>query len=295
MTYTPYLDCAMPYQLDGTVVKQIDATVGVVKTFTPTELVELNDEDYVGIDLAAYTFANGWIILFFPELVDITQIFAISSFVYGAQAYDVPCSIEWSPDSTNGLDGTWNAATMPNGYNGNSIQLDAWRTGFKAMTGVTGAIALRIRFYGHPNSEAYRKLHILHLYGHKHAGETPNDIIFLDPQNADAEYAIPLDFGDIPSGTSIHRQMKLQNVSPTLTANNITVTVLDPADPPPQTGDTIRINFTDTDPWNVTETVVSLAPSAKSAIIYVKCEAHAPPTALGPDRAPIKVQVGAWT
>jgi len=38
-----------------------------------------------------------------------------------------------------------------------------------------------------------------------------------------------------------------------------------------------------------------LAPGAKSAIIYVKCEAHAPPTALGPDRAPIKVQVGAWT
>ena len=295
MPYTPYLDCAMPYQLDGTVVKQIDATVGVVKTFTPTELVEMNDEDYIGIDLAAYHFANGWIIFFFPELVDITQIFAISSYVYGSQTYDIPSSIQWSPDSTNGLDGTWNAATMPAGYNGNSIQLDAWRTGFKAMTGVTGAIALRVRFYGHPASESWMKLHILHLYGHKHAGETPNDILFLDALNGDAEFAIPLDFGDIPSGTSIHKQIKLQNASGALTANNITVTVLDPADPPPQTGDTIRINFTDADPWNTTETVVILAPGAKSAIIYVKCEAHAPPTALGPDRAPIKVQVGAWT
>jgi hypothetical protein len=284
----------MPYQLDGTVVKQIDATVGVVKTFTPTELVELNDEDYVGIDLAAYFFSNGWITFFFPELVDITQIFAISSFIYGATSYGVPTSIQWSPDSTNGLDGTWNNAVMPNGYNGNSVQLDAWRTGFKAMTGVTGAIALRIRFNSHAG-EGFRKLHIIHLYGHKHAGETIHDILFLDALNGDAEFAIPLDFGDIPSGTSIHKQIKLQNVSGTLTANNITVTVLDPADPPPQTGDTIRINFTDTDPWNTTETVVILAPGAKSAIIYVKCEAHAPPTALGPDRAPIKVQVGAWT
>jgi hypothetical protein len=290
MPYTPYLDCAMPYQLDGTVVKQIDATAGVVKTFSAAEMVELNDEDYSAIALAYYHCYNCWIILFFPELVDITQIFTLvgtQAFLTGPCIWGGGAAIEWSPDSTNGLDGTWNAATVPDGYNANTMNLDSWRTGFKAMTGVTGAIALRIMYQDRYNYEL-RNIYILHLYGHKHVGETPDDILFLDPDDAYAEYDLPMDFGDIPSGTSLQRMVALYNDSAGLDANNITVTVIDP-------DDQIRIGVTDVGPWLTTQTVVLLAHGDTSIDFYIKCEAPAPPTPLGPNRAPNKVQVGAWT
>jgi hypothetical protein len=288
MPYTPYLDRVMPYHLDGTVVKQIDATVGVVKTFSAGEMLEANDEDYTVVTLSSYSSSNGWVILFFPELVDITQIFVIARYLWAAVSYPVaPTSIEWSPDTTNGLDGTWNNAIMPNGYNADTMNLDSWRTGFKAMTGVTGATALRIKFDAGVLRN-YNGLFIMHLYGKKYAGETPDDILFLDPDDAYAEYDLPMEFGDIPSGTSLQRMLALYNDSAALDANNITITVIDP-------DDQIRIGVTDVGPWLTTQTIVLLAHGDTSIDFYIKCEAPAPPTPLGPNRAPIKVQVGAWT
>ena len=73
-----------------------------------------------------------------------------------------------------------------------------------------------------------------------------------------------------------------------MTASNLVVTVVDPVD-------NIRVSDDAAGPWTTSQTFASLAAGASSAIIYVKCETLAPPTPLGPMRAPIKAVVGAWT
>ncbi len=284
MLYSVFTDRAIPYHLDGSVVKIIDLPIGVVKSLTSAEMQELNDEDLVSIGVGA---AASLLVVFFPELRDISAIFAIetTSNLQGSELLSAISGLKGSADSTNGLDGTWVDATLPGGYPAATNDFDGWRKGIKAVTGLGGIKALRFNI---PVSTGNSKLNILHLYGHKTAGQTPRDILFLDAENADAEFAIPLDFGDRPAGTSAIRQIKVKNVDPTLTASTLVIESIDPVDD-------IRLSDTADGPWVTSKTITSLAPNTASAIIYVKCETDVPPTPLGPMRAPIKATVGAWS
>lgn len=284
MPYTNFTDRAIPYHLDGSVVKIIKASIGVVKSLSAAEMLELNDEDLIAISVSQ---AADLLVVFFPESRDISGIFALmtGNTGLGTNGLRVITNLQGSADSTNGLDGTWVDATLPNGYPAVTSDFDGWRKGIKAITGLGGVKAVRFTLPG--DIVGIPTLNILHLYGKKTAGQTPRDLIFLDPQNADAEYAIPLDFADRPAGTSAIRQIKIKNTSPTLTANNLTVESIDPVDD-------IRLADTESGPWVTTKTITSLAPNTAGAVIYVKCETDAPPTPLGPMRAPIKVSVGAW-
>jgi hypothetical protein len=279
MPYPALTDLAIPYHLDGSVVKLISPTTGVVKTFTADEMLCLNDEDATAIN---YPSSPGYkLVVFFPELVAVTAIYAILINAWGKAVIG---ELQGSADSTNGWDGTWVNATMPNGYNSSTDDFDSWR---KSIVPVQSLSSVKvIKFTG--GGDYYSGIEKLHIYGHKVAGQTPNDILFLDAENSDAEFATPLDYGDRPSGTSVIRQIKLKNSSATLQAGNVDLTVVDPVD-------VIRISLSDTGTWVTTLNFASIAAGAKTAVIYVKCETPAPPTPLGPDRAPIKVTVGAWT
>lgn len=279
MPYIGYIAPAMPYHLDGTVVKQLDLTLGVRKTYSASEMLEMNDEDYVSV----VGLESTYVIFFFPELVDITACFALFHVYINIRA---PVLIEWSPNTTNGLDGTWYAAGMPNGYNANTMNFDSWRSGFKIMTGVSGATALRM----HATLSGYKivNVYILHLYGKKTAGQTPNDILFLDAEAGDMEFPVPLEFGDLRTNTFLVRQIKVKNSSATLTANAIVLTVLDPS-----THITISVDNVN---YGTTQNVGNLAPGASSVVYYVKCLLGVAPQPLGPDRAPISAEVtGGWS
>ena len=284
MPYSVFTDRMIPYHLDGSVVKIINTILGVVKSLSTAEMFELNDTDNTAVSIPE---GNNNIVVFFPELRDITAIY---SFVY--QNHNISpgdsaiAGLEGSADSTNGLDGTWNAATMPDGYPAAVNLLDGWRKGMKQITGLGGVKTIRFRSLNNPSYLS--SIYVLHLYGHKTAGQTPKDILFLDAENADAEFAIPLDFADRPAGTSAIRQIKVKNVDPALTANTLVVEVVDPVD-------NTRVSDSAAGPWVTSKTITSLAPNTASAVIYVKCETAAPPTPLGPMRAPIKATVGAWT
>lgn len=282
MPYIGYIAPAMPYHLDGTVVKQLDATLGVRKTYSASEMLEMNDEDYT----AVIGLASTYVIFFFPELVDITAIFAIMR----TSGYDdivAPQLIEWSANTTNGLDGTWTAAGMPNGYNAITMNFDSWRKNFKPMAGVTGAIALRIWAVGRFSSEIDDVLTV-HLYGKKTAGQTPNDILFLNAEVGDMEFPVPLEFGDLRTNTFLVHEIKVKNSSATLTANAIVLTVLDPS-----AHITISVDNVN---YGTTQNVGNLAPGASSVVYYVKCSLGVAPQPLGPDRAPISAEVtGGWS
>lgn len=283
MPYSSYEDRVLPYHLDGTIIKHFGADGTLLKTFTPEEMRELNDEDYTRIDMPGSSDGER-IIVFFPEEVVITGIFCIV-FCY---AWDRGITnLQVSSDSTNGFDGTWTDVTMPSGYNPIVKDLDAWRRNWKPVENANNVRVLRFQATG-PSPTRLSGIYILHLYGHKADGQTPDDILFVDPGNSYAEFSAPLDFGDVASGSSSIKMIAVKNASPTKTASNVVLQVEDP-------DDIIRIGESANGPWLTSQTITSLAPGATSSDYYIKCETPAPPTPLGPNRAPIKVSVGSWS
>jgi hypothetical protein len=285
MPYSPFTDRGIPYHLDGTVIKMINSITGVVKTLTSEELAELNDFDYTGI--VVYPSVPTYCVVFFPELRDISAIFAtLSQRKYDATITTVPImSLQGSADTTNGLDGTWANATVAE-YPPAVNDLDSWRKSIKGVSNLDGVKAIRFVWTLASGQSAYG-LYAMHLYGHKTTGETADDILFLDAEDGDAEFAIPQDFGDRPAGTSIQHQIKIKNASTTLTASTVTLTVYD-------ANDLIRISDDSAGPWETSMVIASLAANTKSAVIYIKCETPAAPTPLGPQKPLIGVTVGSW-
>jgi hypothetical protein len=287
MPYTAFLSRIMPYHIDGTVIKVMDATNGVTKTMSSGELAELNDIDFTLVGFGGDE-DDTWIVVFFPELRDVKAIFATTLVNGAAGAYvSSIANLQGSADTTNGLDGTWNNATVA-AYPPAANELDSWRKSFKALSGCDGVKAIRFKCTNDAWGSAYwGGLYVLHIYGTKTSGQTPEDILFLDAENSDAEYAIPQDFGDRPAATSVTHQIKIKNAHASKTANNVVMTVVDP-------DDIVRISDDGTN-WVTSKTIASLASNTKSAVIYLKCETPVPPTPLGPKRGYIYVTVGSWS
>ncbi len=287
MTYPALPGRAIPYHMDGTVVKVGKQSDGIVHHFTAAELAELNDYDYVDVyDENTPQTSDFWVIFFFPERRRIRGLFAL--FGKGSNRDPVgPTDIEGSNDTTNGFDGTWTALSAPNGFNADKADFDQWRKDIAAIDdGGVAYKAIRIRTTKGAGPGWGNSVKIVHLYGEKESTETPDDIVFVDVSTGN-ELTLPIDFGAVPAGASDIRSFKIRNTSSTLEAQNITIAVNDP-------DDIIRVAWDSNGPWYTSLTITSLLPGAESNVIYVKAEPPAPPTPLKPHRAPIEVTVGAW-
>lgn len=287
MTTYPVLPAnGIPYHIDGTVVKVMKTNGTYQATLSASEAGELNDEDLSQIPLTNINTAC-YVIFFFPELRNIVAMYGLVATSAGGPWYG-PDMIEGSANSTNGLDGNWVSASAPSGLNNNTRVTDSWRKGGSGgegwqFTALSSVNVVRVRFTVGGTSSIY--LETLHLYGDKKAGQTPDDILFLDAEAGDAPFTANLDFGDRPAGTSFTRQIKIQNSSLTKTANDITVSCVH-AD---------WLISWDEITWATSLDAGDLIPEAKSPIIYVKNTTPPPPTTLGPKRVCITVQVVAWT
>jgi hypothetical protein len=285
MPYSAFPDRAIPYHLDGTVIKHINITTGVIDTLSAGNLAELNDFDYTKVTLTQASVAD-YMVVFFPELRDITAIFGTHWITNNTvDAIQALTGLEGSADTTNGIDGTWSAATVA-AYPPAVNDLDSWRKSIKAVSGLDGVKAIRFTWVI-GTFRLWKGMYALHLYGKKTAGQTVDDILFLDAEDGDAEFAIPQDFGDRPAGTSVQHQIKIKNASTTLTASTVTLTVYD-------ANDLIRISDSSSGPWETSMVIASLAANTKSDVIYIKCETPAAPTPLGPQKPLIGVTVGSW-
>jgi hypothetical protein len=67
------------------------------------------------------------------------------------------------------------------------------------------------------------KLRAWHIYGEISAGETPDKIIWID-EGTGLDFALPIDYGDVPRGSSEDFEVRLRNDSATLTANTVQYT-----------------------------------------------------------------------
>lgn len=293
MPYTALPDRRIPYDNDGTVIYNRGATgvinfdLGPDTAPTGAQAAELNDDDVVDTGNATWhttgsnlSHCSTW--FFFPETREVT------AYAAGFAGSTIPTSgtgtIQGSVDTTNGVDGTWETASLTGGVPNYINQLDGWRRTIKAISFTGGKRAIRYAF--EHNTVQDINLVLLHLYGEKTAGQTPNDLIFIDHDTTPGvEYQSEEDFGDRPLATSVVRQFRVKNVSPTLTANAVNI----------QCNDADFAISTDSITWVVTINIASLAPGAQSATMYIRNTTPAVGGPLGPRFARVVAVVGSYT
>jgi len=297
MAYTALPDRRIPYDNDGTVLgysvptwgatEASEIANGVVLWMTGADMIEWNDPDYVGLSSANMSLDGGvgrnaqaiW--LFMPEQREVTAAYAGLNVVTAADGSNLGL-FYGSNDTTNGVDGTWEAASWSSGVGSGAKSLDGWRRGIKPLSFTGGKKA--IRFTQHLDVSA--SITTLHVYGEKQAGQTPDDVIFINHDDTPGvEFTAPEDFGDQPLGTTVVRQFRLKNVSGTKTANTINVQCNDSDFAISENGST----------WVVTINITSLSAGAESATLYVRCTTPAVGALLGPRFARIVVTVASYT
>ncbi len=285
MPYTALPDMRIPYDNDGTVVGQgaTGLVNGIQAWASNATLLEWQDEDWTAAGYSAdYTYLVTW--WFFPEQREITAAYLIHYTASG----ETGVGPTWygSNDTTNGLDGTWETASLPNGYPAFATAY-TWRETIKPISFTGGKRVFRVLGrQSNAGTPARTQVATAHLYGEKVAGQTPDDVIYIDHDTTPGvEYAAPEDFGDQPLGTTVVRQFRLKNTSATKTANAINV----------QCNDSDFAISTDGTTWVVTVNIASLGPGAQSATMYVRCTTPAPGNLLGPRFARIVTTVSSYT
>lgn len=226
--------------------------------------------------------------MFLPE----RYVVAGLGMIHKASTSGGACSITvaGSADSTNGLDGTWINATLPNGsIPVNMVDDDVWRDSIQPCTFSEAIKVLRVRYFAPFGgiSGSRVTIYALHIYGVKAEGEIPDDILFLDDDaSGDPEFIRDLDFGDRPEGTTVTHRIKLRNSSMTKIANNLTLSLID-------------VDFTfsmdEGATWVTGATITSLAPQGTSNSILIRNTIPPPTQMLGPRAPRFEVTIGSWS
>lgn len=281
MPYALLPDRRMPYDNDGSQTGAGNLTSGVYQWYSGTELNELQDDDFTFVSISI---TGGGNFVFFPENREVTAYYWIAK--TSNNPADIPSkTVYGSLDSVNGLDGTWETGSQPSGTPTYSTNYD-WRSGIKPIS-FTGPKRV-FRCIG-GNAGVGSQVHynnIFHLYGEKAAGQTPDDIIYIDHDTTPGtEYTGPEDFGDQPLGTTVVRQFRIKNTSATKTANTINI----------QCNDADFAISEDGVVWVVTINIASLSAGAESATLYVRSTTPALGALLGPRFARIVTTVASYT
>jgi len=228
------------YHDDGTVVALRSEDSGApyenYYEWLPANVVELNDLDFQPIpedwpnsikpmgrylSVGPTVLSNFQTVFIFPELRDIYG-FVATLHHSGGSTDPNAVDIRTSPDTTNGIDGTW-TTQFTYWSNSNAIIDDgpeAWRTGIVTFD-APGTRAVRTDGYtGYYGKEfEWRSIFI---FGMIAAGETPDRILFVD-DNTGLEFTKPMDWGDVPRGTTLDWDIYLLNNSSTLAAGGTMV------------------------------------------------------------------------
>ena len=264
----------------------------ITTALTTEQMTQLNGIGNTSIVISkevyhSETVRTVWV--FLPERYVIAGLGMIHR-VYTTGGASGSIAVTGSADSTNGLDGTWINATLPNGaIPANLIDDDVWRDSIQPCTFSEAIKVLRLRYFAPFDAvdDSRISIYALHIYGVKAAGEVPDDILFLDDDaSGDPEFIRDLDFGDRPEGTTVTHRIKLLNSSTTKIANNLTLSLID-------------VDFTfsmdEGATWVTGATITSLAPQGVSSSILIKNTIPPPPQMLGPRAPRFEVTIGSWS
>ena len=260
------------YDIDGTVGFRFNS---VLVNLSSAEMTLINRENSIGD-------GNNWIVmmgesgvqffgLIFPEPRNINGLWMMTR--RGGETVFNP-TMEWSNDTTNGIDGTWTTGISGFGkmYPPQYSAIPFYRTGI-STTNLTNVTA--VRFSATLSNYAVMTVH---LYGSIPTLNSPNRLRIID--ETDDDIAAQLDFGNILQRNSSTRQFKVFNNSATLTANNITVGIDAPTDATPSLVGQYQVS-TDNVAFANQVNIGNLSPGQSSGTMYLK-DAVADNATLGP-------------
>lgn len=217
----------MAYDDDGSVLIHI-TEAGTVIEVSDAQRQMLNDID-LGTP-AEFSWgqqaANGYLVLIFPELRDVTAFYVNAA--QGGLNRSVPSQWEFSSNTTTGKDGTWQQGAIF------TAQEEFPDPAYRNPTSVGMAGVKAVRFYMNTNATAVTAgIQNLHLYGNKSGGQTPHRIDFVDASGVNL--GRDLDFGDVPRDTenvwdtvttfNQSSGLYLRNISPNQQANTVVLSV----------------------------------------------------------------------
>ena len=174
---------------------------------------ELNDEDNVSVFQGNnQVIVLGW---FFPEVREIDGFFlAFNRSSNGV--YDIRTSV----DTTNTIDGT-HVTQISNHPEGTGV----WPTQYRDA--ITSAAWSSIRFVNWRTTDQQNdQLTAFHIYGEISPGETPDRLLYIDELTG-LEFALPIDYAEIPRGSSEDLEFRIKNNSALETATTIQYTAED--------------------------------------------------------------------
>lgn len=260
----------IPYDRDGTLRIRTNRGATVVNG-TGGSLAGLNSED-----TSAYqNIYNERLVLRFPVPIDIVALGWACYESFGTYYW------QWSPDTTNGVDGQWTTiGTLPRQNSQPTLRnniIDADLTGVAALRwwadGHTGATANNIHLYGSPTDEQ-------------------ESLILLD-DTADVRVdPVELDLADVPRETSRDVVFRVMN-NASVTANDVVVSIQFLTDGSPSVVPLHTLSL-DGDLFEATVTISQLAPGAISDPVYLR-QALADDAPLGLRWGRIVAAAGSWT
>lgn len=218
------------YERDGTVANWRQHGFGPTD-LTPANLSAMNDEDITdsyGISLFAGT--TSWYLTFlFPELRDVTGYWMMASQAAGTGMFGTAVTIQGSTDTTNGVDGTWSGAIVPQV---STLLVPNQRTEIDSVSFI-GIKAIQFRWTTAGGTGHAAFIYCTHLYGHIPLDQSIDRLVFWHP-TLDQELAPAyLDWGNVPRGSTEDRTFRVKNLSATLTANDVIVSPDAPTDTTP--------------------------------------------------------------
>lgn len=256
---------------DGSVVKWRNFTTGsswtdVTSSIAETQRVNTANLLELGTGDASHL---GQLAIAFPEPRSVSGLYVHLGFVNGGQPVNTS-AFEYSTDTTDGTNGTWSSFTAtfanPTAHDqGSDVSKPYYRSDIAALS-LTNVKGIRIRWSSSWNGAGNHRVYVCHMYGSRPTTGVDR-LAFWHPSSDQALGAAYLDFGDIAQGTSVTRQLRLKNLSGTLTANTITLQVSDLL--PEYTGTGLQVS-TDNVTYQNSVNIGNLAPGAISSTLYVR-------------------------
>ncbi len=273
----------MPYDRDGTQVFKVD-TANSISQLSAANVTALNDEGN-----SLWSGGSGkWLGFIFPELRDITAMFIAN---YNGWGDPNVGQVAWSTDTTNILDGTWTQAYASFTALSSTALIPDYRTNIQPVTGLSGIKAIRF-YWTQGGASTNVNWRAVHFYGNITAGENPDRLALWHPTLDQELPGAWFDFGDKARTMTDTRTFRVKNLSPSLTAQTVSVD---------------REALTDTTPTVVSMHTLSsdgvtfvtslslgnLAPGAISPVLTVK-EIIASNAVLGPWAVRIYADAASW-
>jgi len=176
-------------------------------------LLDLMDHDTANADGQSGAHTRGWIYIF-PELRDIDGTFTNTTGYNEGR-------IMYSPDTTNGIDGTWTLQSDTlSVFQETGTEIPQYRTDIYGWA----ASSQRCVYISFTKTGATFSAYVrgIEIYGTISAGQTPDRVLFINDTTG-LEYIKPQDYGDIPRGSARDTTVRMKNNSGTKAANTIDV------------------------------------------------------------------------